>query len=640
MSYRPIAEKQLASLLSALSQEDTFVFLESIRPDRENRYSYIFTRPQEQITLRAGEQTAPFFKAAERVLNAGLYLAGWSAYELGYNMEANLQRLQNAAPCEIICQYGAFRKALRFDHQREQFDSALPEYLQRASLAPQQEFHIKNIRPNQDREDFLTKIARIKGYIQAGDTYQVNYTLKLFFDFLGEEEALYQTLRRSQPVAYGAYMRLGGKTVMSFSPELFFRKERERCTVRPMKGTAKRGATLQEDRQAADDLGDDPKNRSENVMIVDLLRNDLGRLSKRGSVKTQKLFEVETYRTLHQMTSTISSKLRPDVGVAELFGAIFPCGSVTGAPKIRTMEIIRELELEPRGVYTGAIGLITPEMDMVFNVPIRTISLKNGRGEMGIGAGITYDSNPEHEWQECLLKGQFLTNPAPKFHLIETIFWGVDEGLFLLEEHLARLGDSAAYFQIDYAKNALQKELRQLADELKEGGETAAKIRVCLNSDGTTQITSSPWTTPKERALPVRSMEAKRRTLKISQTLVKRNSCWLYHKTSRRGLYNDERRLAEEEGFYEVIFQNERKEITEGSIANLIIKTGGIYLTPPIECGLLPGTMRAFLLKKYPQLLKERVLSLKDLQKAEAIYMCNSLRGLVRVSLNDGSECG
>jgi para-aminobenzoate synthetase/4-amino-4-deoxychorismate lyase len=486
-----------------------------------------------------------------------------------------------------------------------------------------------------DREQYLDAIARIKQYIATGDTYQVNLTLKLLFDYCGEIDALYRTLRHNQRVAFSAWVRGFGRDVLSFSPELFFRAEPGRIRVRPMKGTAARGRTLQEDAAHGRALQNDVKTIAENVMIVDLLRNDLGRLlygCSQGRVVPGELFTIEPYETLLQMTSTIDATFNEDqktLSLARLIPALFPCGSVTGAPKIRTMEIIRELEQGPRGVYCGAIGFAGPK-EIVFNVPIRTLVLEDGRGEMGIGSGIVHDSSPEKEWEECLLKGNFLTRPRKRFQLIETLLWQLKNGYWLLAEHLERLADSAAFFGYPCTSNGVRRLLEEAAASFDD---KAMRVRLLLFDDGRISIEKSELAGNCGVEMNPTSNTPVAGKALLSPQRVDRRAVHLYHKTTNRRLYDEELKRVREKGYIESFFQNERGELTEGCISNLFLLQGETLFTPPVTCGLLNGTLRRHLLRTRPDRVQEKVLGRGDLQEAEGLFMGNSLRGLVRLEL-------
>jgi para-aminobenzoate synthetase/4-amino-4-deoxychorismate lyase len=427
---------------------------------------------------------------------------------------------------------------------------------------------------------------------------------------------------------------------MSFSPELFFRKSQAQLTTRPMKGTLRRGQTLDEDKKAQDFLQNDSKNRSENVMIVDLLRNDLGRVLHEtggGQVSVRSLFDVETYESLLQMTSTVNGRgYNGDlngISLGTLFKGLFPCGSVTGAPKIRTMEIIAELEKEYRGVYTGAIGFFGPAGSAVFNVPIRTVVLDGERGEMGIGSGVTHDSDSGDEWQECLLKGKFLTDPVPEFRLIETLLWEPEAGFWLLDKHLKRLEGSAEFYYFSFDKHGVEKMLMNCV----EGRTEPARVRLTLAKDGTVEVTVSGCSLPVKRTLPVSPAPVSQsvKQVRFSEQATDSTESWLYHKTTMRSLYDEEFAKASESGCVDYLFVNESQEVTEGAISNIIVYLDGSYLTPPVSCGLLRGVMVQELMESDGITIYEKVLCPDDIRRAEALYCCNSVRGVVRVQLMD-----
>ena len=409
-----------------------------------------------------------------------------------------------------------------------------------------------------------------------------------------------------------------------------------------MKGTLRRGLDLGEDGLAAGFLQADRKNQSENVMIVDLLRNDLGRVlfeAGGGEVRVRSLFDVETYESLLQMTSSIqatsTSADLAAIPLVALFRALFPCGSVTGAPKIRTMQIIAEQEKDCRGVYTGAIGFLSPMGDAVFNVPIRTVVLAGNRGEMGIGSGITHDSDPRDEWQECLLKGRFLAEPVPEFHLIETILWCREGGYWLLAGHLARLRQSAQYF---YFGCDVEKLTRLLFEACQEWAGQSCRVRVLLAKDGEFTIQGQPCPPPGSRQLPPipAALTGDEPILGFSPERTWSGDVWLRHKSTNRGLYNREFARATGLGWADLLFQNEKGEVTEGCISNLVIWYRGEYLTPPIAAGILPGVLRASLLAGKEPVVREKSISFAEVREAAALFLVNSVRGVVRVRL---AEC-
>jgi len=637
-SLSPIVPAQLQGLLHYLEGVDDCVFLETTKCSEENHRSYLFLKPVARLQFRRGDDPVRYLTEIKAKSEQGYFLAGWLAYEFGYLLEAVLSKQVAGDGSELLADFGVYPPPLIYDHASGCFSNGSGWPGSADPGGPERTYRIDNLRFSQERQEYLAKVARIKEYIAAGDTYQVNYTLKLLFDFTGDAGVLYETLRRNQSVAYGAYLKSSARRLLSFSPELFFRQQGRDCWVRPMKGTSKRGTSLDEDRQVGASLAADSKNRSENVMIVDLLRNDLGRLCEMGTVETLSMFDVETYETLHQMTSTIKGRLRDDVSLVELIKAIFPCGSVTGAPKIRTMEIIRELEGGDRGVYTGAIGFIGPDDSAVFNVPIRTVLLEAGQGEMGIGSGIVFDSDAESEWRECLLKARFLQAPVPEFQLFETILWQPGAGFWLLELHLERLRKSAIYWGFIFPGELLRQRLDEVVAQEIVNESGCRRVRLLLSKDGLVAVVAVVCACPQPLAQAIGSVEGDLPRIRLASIATDQEDPFLYHKTTRRQLYESERKQAEAAGCFEVVFVNRRGELTEGSFTNIFVRRGDELLTPPLACGLLDGIFRRALLEGRLALppgltIREEVLLPEDLAAATAIFVGNSLRGLCRVAL-------
>ena len=578
--------------------------------------SHLFWEPIDVVVCTRADEIDNAFAHIEAGRRVGLFAAGWFAYELGYYLDPALRALAHTpTPAAPLLWFGLFRAHAALT------PSELTRWWRQqptsAGIAPGAA-GIGAPTLNVTRADYRAALARIERYIEAGDSYQVNFTLKYRFKLRATREALYFALRENQPVEYAAYIRADTHTVMSFSPELFFRKTGDVITSKPMKGTAARGRDSVHDTVLAQQLHDDPKSRAENLMIVDLLRNDIGRVAPAGTVKVPRLFEVERYRTLLQMTSTIEAQVDPEISLKSLIYNLFPCGSVTGAPKIRTMEIIRELEAAPRGVYTGAIGYVTPENDMCFNVAIRTLVFDNaGNGEMGIGSGVVYDSSSDAEYDECLLKAKFLTDAQPAFALIETILWN-GKSYRALDRHLERLRASADYFDFIYDEAAIRARLHESAQTFVD----AQRVRLLLARDGAVTI----------QAVPIDGDPARPWRLALSPLTVDPDDRFLYHKTTNRAWREAElarvRALCDCD---EVVFVNTRGELTEGTRTNLILQIDGKLITPPVASGLLPGIFRRQLLADGK--IAERVLTRADLAGAEKIFVCNAIRGLVAAQL-------
>ena len=456
--------------------------------------------------------------------------------------------------------------------------------------------------PLVNRDEYDRSVSRINELIAAGDTYQVNYSFPLTSSFNGGHAfAWYRDLCVAQGAQYSAYLDLGRYRVLCLSPELFFRRTGNHVVTKPMKGTAPRGRWLAEDRELAEWLKHSEKNRAENVMIVDLLRNDLGKVSVPGSVRVTSLFDLERFETVWQMTSTVESTLCDGTSLVDLMRALFPCGSITGAPKIRTMQIIRELERFPRGAYTGTIGLLKPGGDCVFNVAIRTVVIdtESGMATFGVGGGVTIDSTAEREYEECLVKSRFLHSTPVEFQLFESIL--LEDGeYFLLPEHLKRLRESAEYFGFDYPSEKIDEALSTIS------ADGSNKVRLTLWKDGRVE------TQIGRIGAPITSV-------RLAEEPVDSSDRFLFHKTTHR------------RGGDDVIFWNERGEVTESSIANVVVAIDGELFTPPIECGLLPGVFRNHLLAEGK--IKERIITVKELQSTPDLFLINSVRKWTRTTL-------
>jgi para-aminobenzoate synthetase/4-amino-4-deoxychorismate lyase len=562
-----------------------------------------FTRPNEVLVAYDATSVRAALKRLGEAASEGLWAAGYLAYELGFLFEERLHALLPEPSATPLLWFGLYKSPQQLTAR----DVA-------TMLADTGSGRAADLKPGLDLSAYEKAFDRVKDLIAAGDTYQVNLTMKAGFQLNGDPLGLYRTLAQSQPVAYGAYINAGDHYVLSRSPELFVSAKGDVLNARPMKGTLRRGRTSAEDGAGRIALTNDEKNRAENLMIVDLLRNDLGRIAEIGSVEVTDLFTVETYRSLHTMTSGITARKKPGIGIAEVLENLFPCGSITGAPKVRAMEIIHEVEAGPRGIYTGSIGYIAPSGDFSFNVAIRTAIIdRNGQGEIGIGGGIVADSTAAAEYEEALLKLKFLSDPAPPVTLIETFKWTPEEGFALLDRHLDRLIDSAAYFALPVTHN-------DAADYLEaQARDWTAPMRVRLTLSETGFELS---------AVPLPASPEKFR-FAIAPERLDSGSLWLAHKTTNRAFYDQPRQHAHDQwGLDEVVFLNERDELTEGSFTSLFIEQGGTVLTPPLASGLLPGTLRAELIAQGRA--QERVLTLADLAAADAIWLGNSVRGLIR----------
>jgi len=582
-----------------------FVVLEDSRGHADAR-SYVFEDCAQILSVHTLDDVDGALEQIESWRQDGYYCAGWLSYETGAAFEQKLQEPEPDLSKEPLIWFAAFKK-------RRMFKGSEIENFWRVAQTSLRPFSITSTRPELAEDDYTNAFNAVQNYIQAGDIYQANITFPCSFEAVGDIVSLYRYIREAQFAGYGALIITENWAALSFSPELFVERKGQTLTTRPMKGTVKRPLTQDADEAAAQALKNDEKSRAENLMIVDLLRNDLSRIANPGSVKVKSLFEVEHYRTVLQMTSTVqceSQALFPDI-----IKAIFPCGSVTGAPKIRAMEIINELETVPRGIYTGAIGHVAPDEDFSLSVPIRTAVLdQHGKGRLNVGSGLIADSQVKQEYEECLTKAAFLNASRGQFDLFETMKWTPEKGVQMLDRHLNRLGRSAAYFGFQFN----EEEARRLLDLGAQIQKMPARVKLLLSRQGvfSCQFNALP-------ALPQAPLK-----VSLSKNTVNSDNPFLYHKTTQRDIYEQARTGTP--GF-EVILQNERGEITEGSFTNVFIEKDGTLLTPALHCGLLPGILRETLLADGK--CQEAVIHTCDLHSADALYIGNALRGLCKVTL-------
>ena len=587
--------------------------------------SRLFTAPLRAMETGDSAEITGLFAEIESAIAAGQHAAGFFSYECGVCFEPKAGRPRHGD--QPLAWIGIYERPYLFDHRTGTFVDGEPAELSRFAKIPEKSNTIAPLPEAKfalREDDYTARIEQIHEWIRAGDVYQLNFTAPLRVRAAGSAAAVYAQLRARQPVKYCAFLHTRPeRRILSFSPELFFRVDgmgaTRWITTRPMKGTTRRGRTTREDRAQAEWLRNDEKNRSENLMIVDLLRNDIGRLARFGSVRVDELFTVERYPTLWQMTSTVSGELRPEVNLHQIFRALFPCGSVTGAPKVRAMQLIAEIEAEPRGVYTGAIGYFSRKRS-VFNVAIRTLEWEGAESRMGLGSGIVIDSNAAAEYRECLLKAEFLTGTAERFSLIESLL--LQEGYPFLELHLDRLMDSAEYFGFPCEREAARAALLEYTAGFAD--RSSRKVRLLLDDDGQIRITDEVLAADGERRA-VRVRMAQERTDSEDRTL--------FHKTTHRPFYARAFKEAVRDGFDEVLFLNLRGEVTEGAISNVFVEKDGRWRTPPIECGLLAGVYRRHLLETRPE-IEEDVLNLDDLRNADAVYITNAVRGLRRAEID------
>jgi para-aminobenzoate synthetase/4-amino-4-deoxychorismate lyase len=595
-----------------IKRRDYFLLFETKLCDSHNYISYLFVDPVKVIKVKSFQGVERAFRKIEQC-SKKFYLAGYFAYELGYYFEKGLFKKEDYYSSPLM-HLAVFKKRFYFNHQTGETNIDLQGIFLNEN--PKENFSLHNLKLNITPKDYRNKILKIKDYIRKGDTYQVNFTAKYNFDFLGSALSFYSELANRQRVQYSAFCKFGPQHIISLSPELFLKRDGLKIYSQPMKGTIARGMNVGEDKENIARLKASLKNRAENLMIVDLVRNDLGRISKTGSVKVVQPFKVRKYETIFQMTSEVKGILKNDVTYFDIFKNIFPGGSVTGAPKVSTMQIIRQLEKAPRGVYCGAVGFISPDKKAVFNLPIRTISIVKNKGEMGVGGGIVYDSLPKDELSECKLKAKFLTNRYNDFKLIETLLW--DKEYKFTKEHLKRLGRSAEYFDFNHNLASIYGKLKKIAKGFIRG--RRYKIRLLLDREGKLE----------SECFEISSEEGVKYAV-ISKHKIDPDNLFLYHKTTNRAIYDAEYSRYAAQGYFDVIFLNTKGEFTEGSISNLIIQKKNRLYTPPVSSGLLAGIYRDYLIRK--RVIKEQVISKNDFIGADRVFLCNSVRGLVEVKI-------
>jgi para-aminobenzoate synthetase/4-amino-4-deoxychorismate lyase len=550
-----------------------------------------FGSPASILETREPSAVPDVLAAADRALAGGSWVAGFLAYEAAAAFGLATRRPDPDGP--PLAWLGVFG---------EPRDAAWPE----AALGP---VPATRWLPALDPNAYAAALERIQACIAAGDTYEANFTFPIVGALEEDPFVLFARLVAVQRPLHAAYLDLGRFAIASASPELFFAVEDGVVTARPMKGTAPRGRTADEDARRVDALRASEKERAENLMIVDMLRNDLGRVAQVGTVEVAGLFEVEPYPTLLQMTSTIRARVG-GAPLSRVLAALFPCASVTGAPRVRTMEILAAREVAPRGVYTGTIGWASPRGDASWGVAIRTAVADRERRAVvyGVGSGVVADSTPAAEYAECLLKARILEEPV--FALLETLAFLPGEGFRQLEGHLARMAASARHFAFPFDGRRVQQSLRDAA----AGAAGAMRVRLLVHADGRVEVETRPLFPPAPH----------RPRVGLAARPVDPESIWLYHKTTRREAYDDARTSRPD--CDDVLLWNGRGEVTESAVASVIVEVAGARLTPPVSCGLLPGVERARVLAEGRA--REAVVRLADLREGQRIWLASSLRGI------------
>jgi para-aminobenzoate synthetase/4-amino-4-deoxychorismate lyase len=671
-----------------------FALLDDCDAGAASRLSRLYTGFVREHMATDGARLDAVCEAAAADVAAGLSAVVIGDYEFGRDLH-----LKDVAQKPLTQRGAASLRFLMFEHceklTRDETDAwlaAVDGHGSEPSVAG-----TAHVAESVTPDEFSAAIAAVHEALVAGESYQINYTYRLAFDVFGSPVGLYRRLRARQPVRYGALIALpGDEWVLSCSPELFIEKCGERLRTRPMKGTAARGRTPEEDTRAEAFLRSDPKNRAENLMIVDLLRNDVSRVAKTGSVHVPALFSVECYPSIWAMTSTIEAEFNAGASFADLLRALFPCGSITGAPKHRTMQLIDQIETTPRGLYTGTIGWydaptggnapagqgITPEQslgDFCLSVAIRTLTISAPsvirdvpnaqglrRGTMGVGGGIVLDSVASDEHAECRLKAKFLTGADPGFQLFETMRSSRASGVAHLERHLARLAGSAAQLGFAFDEAALRALIAERCAQLPETGEQ--RFRLALSKHGAAEVTTAALgpvqtladtdatilpqppnaagiadfagtataTAPAPAFIGTDAVSGSGAAV-VGVLLApvhgfaptRSGDFLLCHKTTHRAEFDRGWREAEARGGFDMLFFNERGELTEGGRSNVFVKLDGRWWTPPLAAGLLPGVMRQVLLEDPALGASERRLTLHDVRNAEALFVCNALRGVL-----------
>lgn len=567
--------------------------------------AFRLAEPVGVIEARRPSEVAGAIDAAGSAAARGLWAAGFVAYEAAPGLDPELS-VHVRAPDDPFAELPLAWFAL-FE-RKEDLPPLEPGRLDPSGSAG------SPWRPSVDRATYDAAVERIRELIAAGHTYQVNHTIRLRAMIQGDERGFYRDLCLAQRGGYAAFLDLGRYRVLSASPELFFRIDGERVTTRPMKGTAPRGRWLAEDEEIAARLVASSKDRAENAMIVDLLRNDLGRICRTGSVEVERMLEAERFETVWQLTSTIAGDLRPEITLLDTFRALFPSGSVTGAPKVRTTRIIADLEDSARGPYCGAIGYLAPagsgEPRASFNVAIRTVVLdaQTRTAEYGVGGGITHDSSASGEYEEIVAKARVLTDVRPAFELFESLAHVPAEGFRHLDEHLERLAGSAGYFGFRFEPEAAAAAVKRAVAEVT--GPSVVRLTLARDGGLSTDVRDLPLADDAVRVA-------------LDDEPVDPSDVWLFHKTTRRGPY--ERRRERRPDVDDVLLVNDRGEVTESTIANLAVRLDGVWVTPPVDAGLLPGTYRNVLLREGR--MTERPVTVDELRGARELALVSSVRG-------------
>ncbi|MCX8092848.1 MAG: bifunctional anthranilate synthase component I family protein/class IV aminotransferase [Candidatus Goldbacteria bacterium] len=582
----------MKNFLNILKEKDNYILFYSQKQDNGESRILFFSNPINVVECKRFKDIKDKLSLLDSFVEKKYFLAGFISYEQGYFFNDLKYNSHLSLP---FFYFGIYENM---------------EEIKKENIIINDDFVVFDLKNNITFNKYRDNIKKIKHLIKNGEVYQVNYCFKEKFRFSGSAESLFFKLCENQKTKYSFLVKNKNYYILSISPEMFFHIKDKDITMKPMKGTLLKSSV--------GDLNElkNEKNQAENIMIVDLIRNDLGKICEVNSISVPKKFTIEEYETIYQMTSTIKGKLKEKISFSDIFTALFPSGSVTGAPKRRAMQIIKLLEKEARGVYTGSIGYFSKN-EALFNIAIRTpvINRKKNTGEMGIGSGIVFDSDAEKEFKECLGKARFFNSLVTDFKIFESILYKKGKGVFLLDEHLDRMETACMYFGFKFNKIKVLEEVVKVTKKIKDFDEYKIRIFVDLHGNVTTDTEKI---IKKQKILKIM----------ISDENVNSDNIFLRYKTTKREFYDRKLKEAKEKGFDEVVFFNEKGQLTECATSNIFILKDGVMYTPPVYCGLLDGALRRTLLITQPQKYKEKILYKEDLINADKIFICNSVRGI------------
>src|SRR5690625_2031755 len=580
--------------MSIFERYEPFLLFDFNNKGKEERT--FFTKPTKIVTTNRFDEIDSCLRQIDMAVYDGYYAAGYISYEATYAMKRIKEERKTTT--EPLLWFGIFSKKSTFPSVK------------------QQSFETSSWEMQEDESDYRLAVQKVLDSIHQGELEQLNYTVRFKASFSGCPYSYYESLKRAQQADYCAYLHINHQHILSISPELFFHYDQEKLTLKPMKGTKERGITYEVDKQKKRSLFTSPKERHENDLITQLMIDELNCFAEREHIHLRDQYAVRTYPTVHQMTTTIEADVKEACRFSELVTQLFPCGSIAGTPKITALERISDLECEPRGVYCGAIGFITPDNEAIFNVPIRTVSINDTTREALYGAGgaITKHSNVDDEYQEVLTKTNVLHYDAPDFCLIET-FLLTNGSYFLYDEHMRRLEQSATYFQFSFSREEIGRKLHNVRAKHQDG---SWRVRLTINERGESEIDIEK----------LKNLASNR--VRLAKKPVEKDDIFLYHKTTERSIY-ERHAPTEDEPYFDVLLWNEQNEVTEFTVGNIVVELDGTLVTPPVTSGLLRGTFREHLIRRGT--IQERIIYVDDLIRCTNIWFINSVRKWVRVTL-------